>query len=58
MMKRWDLQKQFEEMNPGFHPDSVEIAPDGDMLLTDEQVKGFQVTKYITFSHFFFPCSF
>ena len=42
-MDRWKLQVIFKEMNPNFNETTVEIAPDGDVQLTEDQVKGFKV---------------
>ena len=43
VMKRWELQGIFTELNPDFSEQGVEIAPDGDVLLSDQQVERFQV---------------
>lgn len=45
LYKRWDLQEVFKQHNPGWtaEVESLEIAPDGDVLLTDEQVEDFKV---------------
>ena len=40
---RWHLQDMFERLNPGFRVTSDAINPDGDVVLTEEQVKDFQV---------------
>ena len=42
-MERWNLQEEFRRLNPDFHEESVEIAPDGDVMLSEQQVQGFQV---------------
>lgn len=42
-MERWDLQKIFAKLNPNFNETTVEIAPDGDVQLTEDQIKDFQV---------------
>lgn len=41
---RADYQRCITEFNPHWAVQSFEIATDGDVFLTDEQVKGFQVT--------------
>ena len=44
VIDRWELQTQLEQCNPNWTlPQSVELAPDGDVLLTDEQVHAFKV---------------
>lgn len=43
MMDRWDLQPVFAELNPEFQAESLELAPDGDVVLPDEVVKEFKV---------------
>ena len=44
VIDRWELQTQLEQCNPDWTlPQSVELAPDGDVLLTDEQVHAFKV---------------
>ena len=43
LMPRWDLQKMFKESNPSWHGESNAIAPDGDVMLTDEEVLDFKV---------------
>lgn len=40
---RTDIQKQIEAQNPTWHASSVTMAPDGDVSLTAEQIKGFKV---------------
>lgn len=40
---RVDYQRQMEEMNQHWSVQSFERATDGDVILTDDQVKGFQV---------------
>ena len=40
---RNELQERFIELNPDFNIESHAIAPDGDVLLPDELVEGFQV---------------
>ncbi|XP_033628206.1 NAD-dependent protein lipoamidase sirtuin-4, mitochondrial-like [Asterias rubens] len=40
---RDELQERMIEMNPGFSIESEAIAPDGDVILSDEVVKGFNV---------------
>ena len=46
LYQRWDLQDVFKEHNPGWSAESMEIAPDGDVMLTDEQVQNFKVTNF------------
>ena len=43
-MERWDLQKIFAKLNPDFNETTVEIAPDGDVQLTEDQIRDFQAT--------------
>ncbi|ELU13851.1 hypothetical protein CAPTEDRAFT_172150 [Capitella teleta] len=43
LYRRSELQHAFIELNPGWDFTTPEIAPDGDVLLTDEQVKKFKV---------------
>ena len=57
---RHDLQLRFNELNPNFDVTSAEIAPDGDVVLTEEQVRSFKVFtgrilyKYLLFgSHLY-----
>ena len=42
-MERWDLQKIFAKLNPDFNETTVDIAPDGDVQLTEDQIRDFQV---------------
>lgn len=42
-MTRSDMQKLITEFNPDWNIESVDIAPDGDVQLKDEQVKDFKV---------------
>ncbi|PVD31535.1 hypothetical protein C0Q70_06948 [Pomacea canaliculata] len=42
---RTDIQKQIEAQNPTWHASSVTMAPDGDVSLTAEQIKGFKVPE-------------
>lgn len=42
-MDRWHLQSVFQDVNPAFEAHSVEILPDGDVSLTEEQIKEFKV---------------
>ena len=44
LSKRADLQLRFEELNPAWNVIEMPIAPDGDVLLDDNQVKDFKVT--------------
>ena len=43
LCQRWDLQDRFKECNPQWRAEAIEIAPDGDVMLTDEQEESFQV---------------
>ncbi|XP_043924841.1 NAD-dependent protein lipoamidase sirtuin-4, mitochondrial isoform X2 [Protopterus annectens] len=43
LTSRFDLQKRFEALNPGWNEEGHGVAPDGDTFLTDEQVQNFQV---------------
>ena len=49
-ISRFTLQETFREINPSFNVGSVMIAPDGDVMLTQEQVKDFNVRIIFTFS--------
>lgn len=40
---RSELQKHFEALNPTWKAEAFGVAPDGDVFLTDEQVRNFQV---------------
>lgn len=40
---RSELQKYFEALNPTWKAEALEVAPDGDVFLTDEQVRSFKV---------------
>lgn len=40
---REEMQKHFAELNPGWEASPGEVAPDGDVLLEDEQVLQFRV---------------
>ncbi|NXA38012.1 SIR4 lipoamidase, partial [Eudromia elegans] len=40
---RWELQERFEALNPAWEAEALGVAPDGDVLLTDEQVRSFRV---------------
>ncbi|OXB64617.1 hypothetical protein ASZ78_008693, partial [Callipepla squamata] len=40
---RSELQEHFEALNPGWKAEALGVAPDGDVFLTDEQVRSFQV---------------
>ncbi|XP_005987228.1 NAD-dependent protein lipoamidase sirtuin-4, mitochondrial [Latimeria chalumnae] len=40
---RSDLQSKFQAQNPGWNEEAGGVAPDGDVFLTDEQVRNFQV---------------
>lgn len=40
---RWKMQEMIEDLNPGWHSQEVEIAPDGDVQLPADQIEGFQV---------------
>ncbi|XP_002732103.1 NAD-dependent protein lipoamidase sirtuin-4, mitochondrial-like [Saccoglossus kowalevskii] len=42
---RKELQKIISELNPRFKVESLNISPDGDVLLSDEEIKGFQVPE-------------
>ena len=48
-MERWDLQKIFAKLNPDFNERTLEIAPDGDVQLTEDQIRDFQVTLIAAF---------
>ena len=37
------MQEHIKALNPKWHAQSLEMAPDGDVSLTTEQVKGFKV---------------
>ena len=56
-MRRWDLQKMFANLNPDFNETTVEIAPDGDVQLTEDQIKGFQVNFNFPLYETYFECS-
>ena len=43
VIERWDLQKLLSDLNPEFNETHTEIAPDGDVLLTEDQIKNFKV---------------
>lgn len=43
MTAREEMQKYFAAMNPGWEASAGEVAPDGDVLLEDEQVLQFRV---------------
>lgn len=43
VISRQDYQTQIKDLNPEWSVQTFEIATDGDVFLTDEQVKGFQV---------------
>ncbi|KAL5016566.1 hypothetical protein ScPMuIL_006155 [Solemya velum] len=40
---RWKMQEMIEGLNPGWHAEEVEMAPDGDVQLSTDQIAGFQV---------------
>lgn len=40
---RSELQEHFEALNPTWKAEALGVAPDGDVFLTDEQVRNFQV---------------
>ncbi|KAI1232959.1 hypothetical protein IHE44_0006146 [Lamprotornis superbus] len=40
---RSELQEHFEALNPTWKAEALDVAPDGDVFLTDEQVCNFQV---------------
>lgn len=40
---RSELQEHFEALNPAWKAEALGVAPDGDVFLTDEQVRNFQV---------------
>lgn len=40
---RSELQEHFEALNPTWKAEALDVAPDGDVFLTDEQVCSFQV---------------
>uniref|UniRef100_A0A8B9RXR3 Sirtuin 4 n=1 Tax=Accipiter nisus TaxID=211598 RepID=A0A8B9RXR3_9AVES len=40
---RSELQEHFEALNPTWKAEAFGVAPDGDVFLTDEQVRNFQV---------------
>lgn len=40
---RTELQEHFEALNPTWKAEALGVAPDGDVFLTDEQVRNFQV---------------
>ncbi|XP_021268584.1 NAD-dependent protein lipoamidase sirtuin-4, mitochondrial isoform X2 [Numida meleagris] len=40
---RSELQEHFEALNPSWKAEALGVAPDGDVFLTDEQVRNFQV---------------
>lgn len=40
---RATLQERFEALNPGWSAEAHGVAPDGDVFLTEEQVRSFQV---------------
>ena len=42
-LPRLELQEMFHELNPTWDITTNEIAPDGDVLLTDDQIKSFKV---------------
>lgn len=42
-MPRTQLQNLLTELNPSWHAESVDIAPDGDVQLTQKQIEGFKV---------------
>ena len=55
IIDRWQLQAQFEQCNPNWSlPESVELAPDGDVLLTDEHVQAFQVQLIFLQTNFYY----
>ena len=43
VVDRWEVQKLFSDYNPTWSAESMEIAPDGDVLLSDEQIQDFKV---------------
>ena len=43
-MLRHEMQERIKDLNPEWHAQSLEMAPDGDVSLTSEQVTGFKVT--------------
>ena len=53
IMKRWDLQKLFQQYNPDWTTEYIteSIAPDGDVLLLDEQIKDFEVCSFACLVH-------
>lgn len=42
-LPRTQLQEIIKRENPMWHSESIEMAPDGDVQLTEEQIKGFKV---------------
>ncbi|KAL3857015.1 hypothetical protein ACJMK2_011717 [Sinanodonta woodiana] len=42
-MKRTELQEMIQEQNPSWKHRSEDIAPDGDVQLSEEQIQGFKV---------------
>lgn len=44
VISRLDYQEQIEDLNPEWSVQTFEIATDGDVFLTDEQVQGFKVS--------------
>jgi hypothetical protein len=52
LYRRADLQQAFRDNNPDWNFSSNEIAPDGDVLLSDEQVKKFKVSIDKSFNFF------
>lgn len=51
-MARHELQTVLRSLNPHWEKESVEIAPDGDVQLTQDQVEGFVVSIIQNTQHF------
>ena len=46
LTRRHDLQTRFEEANPTWRVVDMPIAPDGDVMLDEDHVKGFKVRSH------------